>query len=159
MTYADARYPGNCANGVVASAPTLVTIRALCGQDLTNAPKFTGVAGITYDNEITDSGWKMLANFNINYSSSRRTATSALDTNGLPNPLDIQPAFFKMNARLGFTTPDDRFSFEFWGTNLNNEITRGITANTPLRGGAGTRSRIAFVEEPRMYGITLRAKY
>ena len=159
MTYADARYPGNCADGVVASAPTLVTIRALCGQDLTNAPKFTGVAGITYDNEITDSGWKMLANFNINYSSSRRTATSALDTNGLPNPLDIQPAFFKMNARLGFTTPDDRFSFEFWGTNLNNEITRGITANTPLRGGAGTRSRIAFVEEPRMYGITLRAKY
>ena len=101
----------------------------------------------------------MLANFNINYSSDRRTGTSALDTNGLPNPLDIQESFFKMNARLGFTTPDDRFSFELWGTNLNNEITRGITANTPLRGGAGTRSRIGFVEEPRMYGITLRAKY
>ncbi|MDM7964837.1 TonB-dependent receptor [Blastomonas fulva] len=159
VTYADARYPGNCANGVVGNAATLQTVRSLCGADLTNAPKFNGVAGITYDNQITDSGWKMLANFNINYSDDRRTSTSPLDTNGLPIPLDIQQSYFKMNARLGFTTPDDRFSFELWGTNLNNEITRGITANTPLRGGAGTRSRIGFVEEPRMYGITLRAKY
>jgi hypothetical protein len=46
-----------------------------------------------------------------------------------------------------------------WGTNLNNEITRGVTANTPLRGGAGTRSRIGFVEEPRMYGLTVRTKF
>ena len=159
VTYADARYPGNCANGVVGNAATLVTVRSLCGEDLTNAPKFTGVFGITYDNEITDSGWKMLANFNINYSDDRRTSTSPLDTNGLPIPLDIQQSYFKMNARLGFTTPDDRVSFELWGTNLNDEITRGITANTPLRGGAGTRSRIGFVEEPRMYGITVRAKY
>jgi outer membrane receptor protein involved in Fe transport len=159
VTYADARYPRNCANGVVGNAATLLTVRSLCGADLTNAPKFTGVFGITYDNQITDSGWKMLANFNINYSDDRRTSTSPLDTNGLPIPLDIQESYFKMNARLGFTTPDDRFSFEVWGTNLNDEITRGITANTPLRGGAGTRSRIGFVEEPRMYGVTIRAKY
>ena len=159
VTYADARYPSNCANGVLGNAATLQTVRSLCGAQLTNAPKLAGVAGITYDNQITDSGWKMLANFNINYSDDRRTSTSPLDTNGLPIPLDIQQSYFKMNARLGFTTPDDRFSFELWGTNLNNEITRGITANTPLRGGAGTRSRIGFVEEPRMYGITVRAKY
>ncbi|MFN3817452.1 TonB-dependent receptor [Blastomonas sp.] len=159
VTYANARYPDNCAVGVVGNAATLATVRSLCGAELTNAPKLTGVAGITYDNQITDSGWKMLANFNINYSDDRRTSTSPLDTNGLPIPLDIQQSYFKMNARLGFTTPDDRFTFELWGTNLNDEITRGITANTPLRGTAGTRSRIGFVEEPRMYGITLRAKY
>ena len=35
----------------------------------------------------------------------------------------------------------------------------GITANTPLRGGAGTRSLIGFVEEPRMYGLTVRAQF
>lgn len=159
VTYADARYPGNCADGVVGSAPTLATIRSLCGADLTNAPKFTGVFGVTYDNQITDSGWRMLANFNINYSDDRRTSTAAIETNGLDLPFDIQQSFFKMNARIGFTTPDNRYSFELWGTNLNDEITRGITANTPLRGGAGTRSRIAFVEEPRMYGLTVRAKY
>ena len=154
-TYADARYPRNCA------APTApAVVRNLCGNQLTNAPKFSAVWGITFDDEITDSGWKMLANVNANYSSSRRTSTSAVELDGVTLlPLDIQENYFKLNARLGFTTPDDRFTFEIWGTNLTDEITRGITANTPLRGGAGTRSRIGFVEEPRMYGVTLRAKY
>jgi hypothetical protein len=82
-----------------------------------------------------------------------------LDTNNLPIPLDYQDAYFKMNARIGLTTPNEQFTFELWGTNLSNEITRGITSNTPLRGGAGTRSRIGFVEEPRMYGLTVRAKF
>lgn len=156
-TYANARYPGNCANGV--SAAALASTQRLCGSTLTNAPKFTGVVGMTYDGPLNDSGWGLLVNGNINYSDRRRTSTIPLDTNNLPIPLDYQDAYFKMNARIGLTTPDERFTFELWGTNLNNEKTRGITANTPLRGGAGTRSRIGFVEEPRMYGVTVRAKY
>lgn len=157
VTYANARYPNNCSVGVPAAA--LATVSRLCGASLTNAPKFTGVFGLTYEGPVTDSGWSLLANYNINYSSKRRTSTVPLDTNNLPVPLDFQNAYFKMNARIGLTSPDGRYSFEIWGTNLNNELTRGITANTPLRGGAGTRSRLAFIEEPRMYGITLRATY
>ena len=156
-TYANARYPSNCADGVaVAARPS--TLR-LCGQDLTNAPKFAGVVGMTYDGPLNDSGWNLLVNGNVNYSDSRTTWTIDTDTNGLPVPLAQQENYFKMNARIGLTTPDDRYTFELWGTNLTNEITRGITANTPLRGGAGTRSLIGFVEEPRMYGMTVRAKF
>ena len=156
-TYANARYPSNCADGVaVAARPS--TLR-LCGQDLTNAPKFAGVVGMTYDGPLNDSGWNLLVNGNVNYSDSRTTRTIDTDTNGLPVPLAQQENYFKMNARIGLTTPDDRYTFELWGTNLTNEITRGITANTPLRGGAGTRSLIGFVEEPRMYGMTVRAKF
>jgi iron complex outermembrane recepter protein len=157
LTYADARYPSNCADGVAPDA--LASVVRLCGQDLTNAPKFTGVAGLTYDGPLNDSGWGLLVNGSINYSDSRTTRTIDLDTNNLPVPLARQENYFKMNARIGLTTPDDRFTFELWGTNLTNEITRGITANTPLRGGAGTRSLIGFVEEPRMYGLTVRAKF
>jgi len=40
-------------------------------------------------------------------------------------------------------------------TNLTNENTRGVTFNTVLRTG----SRSAFVQEPRMYGLTLRGKF
>jgi iron complex outermembrane recepter protein len=156
-TYANARYPGNCADGVaVAALPS--TLR-LCGQDLTNAPKFAGVVGMTYDGPLNDSGWNLLVNGNVNYSDSRTTRTIDTDTNGLPVPMARQENYFKINARIGLTTPDGRYTFELWGTNLNNEITRGITANTPLRGGAGTRSLIGFVEEPRMYGLTVRAKF
>lgn len=157
LTYADARYPGNCANGVAPGA--LGSVVRLCGQDLTNAPKFTGVAGLTYDGPLNGSGWGLLVNGSINYSDSRTTRTIDLDTNNLPIPLARQESYFKMNARIGLTTPDERYTFELWGTNLSNEITRGITANTPLRGGAGTRSLIGFVEEPRMYGLTVRAKF
>jgi iron complex outermembrane receptor protein len=156
-TYANARYPGNCADGVaVAALPS--TLR-LCGQDLTNAPKFAGVVGVTYDGPLNDSGWSILVNGNVNYSDSRTTRTIDTDTNGLPVPMARQENYYKINARIGLTTPDDRYTFELWGTNLNNEITRGVTANTPLRGGAGTRSLIGFVEEPRMYGMTVRAKF
>lgn len=157
VTYADSRYPSNCAVGVAPAAAAAVA--RLCGGSLTNAPKFSGVMGLTYDGPLDSSGWGLLVNGNINYSSKRRTSTIPLDTNGLPVPLDYQNAYFKMNARIGLTTPDERFTFELWGTNLSNEITRGITANTPLRGGAGTRSRVGFVEEPRMYGLTVRAKF
>lgn len=156
-TYAKARYNSDCNTGV--SAANLASVTRLCGFPLTNAPEFTGVFGITYDGPLNSSGWGLLANFNMNYSSKRRTTTQALDTNNTPNPLDYQDAYIKMNARLGLTTPDGKYTFEVWGTNLSNEITRGVTANTPLRGGAGTRSRVGFVEEPRMYGVTVRAKF
>lgn len=156
-TYANSRYPGDCADGVAAAA--LASTQRLCGSSLTNAPKFAGVVGLTYDGQLNDSGWGLLVNGNVNYSDRRRTTTIPLDSNNLPIPLDYQDAYFKVNARIGLTTPDERYTFELWGTNLNNEITRGVTANTPLRGGAGTRSRIGFVEEPRMYGLTVRTKF
>ncbi len=157
-TYADSRYPSDCADGVTNAAVRPSALR-LCGSSLTNAPKFTGVVGITYDGPLNDSGWGLLANFNTNYSSSRRTSTVPLDTNGLPIPFDVQDAYFKMNARLGFSAPDDAYGVELWVNNLTDEVTRGITANTPLRGPAGARSRIGFIEEPRTYGITVRGKF
>jgi outer membrane receptor protein involved in Fe transport len=159
VTYADSRYPQNCDEGITGGA--LATVRTLCGQSLTNAPKWSGVAGITYDGPLNSTGWGLLANVNVNYSGSRRTSTTPTESTApfAPLPFDIQEDFFKVNARLGFSTPDDRFTFEVWGVNLSNEITRGITANTPLRGGAGQRSRIAFLDEPRTYGVTVRTKF
>lgn len=115
--------------------------------------------GLTYDGPLNGSGWGLLLKGSVNYSDSRTTRTIDLDTDNRPIPLARQDNYFKMNARIGLTTPDERYTFELWGTNLTNEITRGITANTPLRGGAGTRSLIGFVEEPRMYGLTVRAKF
>jgi len=157
-TYANARYPKNCNTGD-AIAGAQASINRLCGSSLTNAPKFAGVVGLTYEGQVNDAGWGLLVNGNINYSDRRRTSTIPLDTNNLPVPLDYQDAYFKINARIGLTTPNEQLTFELWGTNLSNEITRGITANSPLRGPAGSRSRIGFVEEPRMYGLTVRAKF
>lgn len=158
-TYANARYPDDCDAGITGSA--LNTVRRLCGASLTNAPKWSGVAGITYDGPMSSTGWGLLANVNLYYSGARRTSTTPSESAApfAKLPFDIQENYFKINARLGFTTPDERYTIELWGLNLSNEITRGITANTPLRGGSGQRSRIAFLEEPRTYGVTVRAKF
>ncbi|ANY19525.1 Colicin I receptor precursor [Tsuneonella dongtanensis] len=158
LTYADSRYPSDCADSITNPAVRPSAVR-LCGASLTNAPKFSGVFGVTYDGPINDSGLGLLAAFNANYSSSRRTSTIPLDTNGLPIPFDIQEAAIKMNARLGLSLPNERFAIEAWVNNISNEVTRGITANTPLRGPAGARSRIGFIEEPRTYGLTVRTKF
>lgn len=64
-----------------------------------------------------------------------------------------------MNTRIGLTKPDYCYTFEQWVTSLTNEIIRSIGANTSLRGGAGTRSLIGFVEKPRMYGLTVSTKF
>ena len=161
MTYAKAKYSKNCTDGVAAG--NVATVALLCGAPLTNAPEWGGVVGMTYDGPLNSSGWGLTANMNVSYSGKGRTSTIPLErlSTGAtaPIPFDWQEDYFKINARIGFTDPSERFTFEVWGTNLSNEITRGITANTPLRGGAGTRSRVAFVEEPRMYGVTVRTKF
>ena len=51
--------------------------------------------------------------------------------------------------------PNDQISVEFWGLNITDEITRGITFNTPLQGA----SRSAFPDAPRQYGVTLRTQF
>ncbi|WP_066712251.1 TonB-dependent receptor [Sphingomonas adhaesiva] len=139
VAYTDARYPEDCASGL--SGGAFATIRTLCGQQLTNAPKWSGVAGLTYDGPLDSSGWGLLANANLYYSGKRRTGTTPTEVAAPfePLPFDYQEDYFKVNARLGLSTPDQRFTFEVWGVNLTNEITRGITANAPLRGGPGQR--------------------
>jgi len=149
FTYADSAYGEDCDDG-----GTILPAVDLCGFSLTNAPEVSAVLGMTYDGEIGDSGWGLLANVNLATSSERRTSTNPAP-GGVLNPFDIQEGVTKVNARIGFTMPDDRASIEFWGLNLSDEITRGITFNTPLQGA----SRSAFTESPRQYGVTVRTKF
>ena len=150
FTYAVAEYGEDCDRG-----GTIAPAALLCGFSLTNAPKLTTVLGATYDGDLGDSGWGLLANVNMQNSTQRRTSTNPQASLGVLNPFDIQGAYTKINARFGFSMPDDRASIEFWGTNLTDEITRGVTFNTPLQGA----SRSAFTETPRQYGVTLRTNF
>lgn len=156
-TYLNTRFPKDCAAG--APAAQLATVSVFCGHKLNRAPSFTGVAGLTYDGPLGGSNWGLVANVNLQYSDSYRAAQRPVDNNGLPIATDIQENYFKVNARIGFTTPDDRFTFEVWGLNLTNEVTKQLTGNVPGRGVAGDRARAAFPEEPRTYGVTVRTKF
>lgn len=159
VTYTDASYGAGCDASLIAAGGANPAA-GLCGFPLTNAPEWTGIFGMTYDGPINNSGWNMLVNANLRYETDRRTSTNPQDGVGVI-PFDIQDANAKLNLRLGFTDPSDTYTIEFWGRNVTNEITRSITFNTPLvgSGAAGTSSRSAFLEEPRTYGVTVKAEF
>lgn len=156
-TLLDTRAPSDCVAG--ATPAVVASISNFCGKKLNLAPKFASIAGLTYDGPLGGSDWGLLANVNLQYSDSYRASQRPVDTNGAPIPTDIQENYVKINARLGFSTPNGRYTFEVWGLNLTNEITKVLAGPVPGRGVAGDRATTAFVEEPRTYGVTVRAKF
>ncbi|UPT61427.1 MAG: TonB-dependent receptor [Hyphomonadaceae bacterium JAD_PAG50586_4] len=143
VTYTDARYPDDCAP---ASAP--ITVRSLCGSELTNAPELVSVLGFDYDRDVFGD-LRFFVSGSVRYESDRRTSTQAYNVptsgpvrqNLLAN--DIQDANTKVNLRLGIGGQDQRWSFEVWGTNIFAEQTRNVTFNIPLRGLDLARNRRA----------------
>jgi outer membrane receptor protein involved in Fe transport len=157
LTYVDATYPSDCAD-----ATDVLRVRNLCGNTLTNAPDLVAILGTTYRGEIGNSLGFFL-NGQIRTESDRRTSTqpravptseAALGNTPL-SPFDVQDGTVKINLRAGIGDIDEAWGIEAWVTNLTNEVTRGVTFNTVLRGS----SRSAFTQEPRMYGVTLRGKF
>jgi len=160
LTYADAEYGEDC--DLEPNNPDSPA-RFLCGFDLTNAPKISSVLGLTYDGPLGNTGWGLLGNVNLSTQSQRRTSTNPINVSGGVGfglaPFDVQKGVTKINARFGFSMPNDRASIEFWGLNLSDEITRSITFNTPLQGLGNNSARSAFTESPRQYGVTVRTNF
>lgn len=177
-TYTDAYYPKNCAAGVPFTVQ-FQTVRTLCGAQLTNAPKFVGIAGLDYTKDV---GTNLQVTFNgsVRYETKRRTSTQdvlvvaaganlpdpkATPGATIPNPFDIQKADAKVNLRLGVGSQDGRWRIEVFGDNVFDVQTRNVTFNVPLRGvGAAsadgsTVARGAFLQDPRTYGVTVRTKF
>jgi len=150
LTLLEAAYPDDCAG-----TQTVANVTALCGNTLTNAPKTVGIIGATYEGDLGNN-FTFFLNGSARYESDRRTSTQAQNiVTGVDVPFDIQEANTKINLRAGIGGDDGGWSLEAWATNVTNEITRGVTFNTTLRGG----SRSAFVQDPRFYGITARKNF
>ncbi len=157
-TYSDARYPNNC-DVLDQSDPAFNPNAAnLCGNSLTNAPENVIVAGATYESTFENFNW--FANANLRYEDDRRTSTQPTELlSDVLLPGDIQDSHTKVNLRVGVSSPDDRWTLEFWGRNVTDEITKNVTFNIPLRGGEGNRARGQFTQDPATYGVTLRTRF
>lgn len=153
LTLLDASYPDDCAGD-----DTRINVTALCGNDLTNAPGTVGILGANYEGSLTDN-LNFFINGQLRHEGDRRTSTQAVVlATGTPNPYDIQPSNTKINGRVGLVEADGGYALELWATNLTNERTRGVTFNTVFRAGNVT-SRSAFIQEPRMFGATVRKNF
>lgn len=168
LTYNDAEYPDDCAGDQI-NVPNIAT---LCGNSLTNAPEFVGIVGANYENDIGEN-LSFFLNAQLRLESDRRTSTQATE---VPNaaaiaaaggnlqaaiaasPLvafDVQDGNAQINLRAGIGAQDKAWGLEFFVNNLTDVNTRGVSFNTVLRG----TSRSAFLQNPRLYGVTLRGRF
>ena len=157
LTILDASYPSDCAG-----SDQPLRVQNLCGFDLTNAPNIVGLLGATYTGDISPS-MDFFLNGQLRYEDDRRTSTqarlvpgTAAELGNTPlNPLDVQESTVKINLRAGIGNEDSGWGLEAWANNVTDEVTRGVTFNTVLRG----TSRSAFIQEPRTYGVTARKTF
>jgi len=161
LTYSDARYPNGCATQVATDPDFNANAASLCGNSLTNAPRFVGIFGATYEQPFRVGGLDLngFATGSVRFETDRRTSTQAgeVEDPSVLLPGDIQEQNAKLNLRVGVDS--ERWALELWANNVTDERTKNVTFNIPLRGGFGNRARGQFVQDPRTYGVTVRAKF
>ncbi|HSF13903.1 MAG TPA: TonB-dependent receptor [Erythrobacter sp.] len=169
-TILEASYPDDCAG-----TQTSVQVLALCGNDLTNAPNIVGLIGALWEKPINDSTEFFLTG-QVRMEADQRTSTQAIilpgaaeiaANGGLQQAIDAAPPIIAdiqdgkafVNLRAGLKFANGAYAIEGWVNNLTDEVVRGVTFNTTLRGSGAANSRSAFTLPPRQYGVTLRAKF
>lgn len=168
-TFLEASYPGDCAG--TQTSPQVVS---LCGNDLTNAPRIIALAGAMWERPISEDVEFFLTG-QVRMESDQRTSTQAIVPPSAAQitslgaaaavaaqPLivaDIQDGKAFVNLRTGLRFAGGKYAIEGWVNNLTDEVVRGVTFNTTLRGTGANSSRSAFTLPPRQYGLTLRAKF
>lgn len=169
-TFLEADYPEDCAGN-----QTSVQVLALCGNTLTNAPQVVALAGAMWEKPINDS-MELFLSGQVRLEGDQRTSTQAIILPGAaeiaangglqqaidnapPIIADIQDGKAFVNLRAGLRFGDGAYAIEGWVNNLTDEVVRGVTFNTTLRGSGAANSRSAFTLPPRQYGVTLRARF
>lgn len=142
VNYTDAYNDSTVAFVANSPADTIVE-----GTPLVQAPEWSITGAVTYELPISDF---LMARFYLDARYDTDYRTQALGR----NPISDQPETLTMNGRIGLGNPGQNWSVEFWGRNLTDEFIAG-GFNAPLQSGTIG----AFTNEPRTYGVTLRARY
>ena len=119
------------------------------GDPLTFAPEWSASGAVSY---IQPLGGNLRALFYLDarYSGEYRTQTLGRNPNGATD----QGEYTTFNGRIGIGPEDERWSLEFWGRNLTDELYLHGAFAAPLQ-----NSIYIFPSEPQTYGVTLRARY
>jgi outer membrane receptor protein involved in Fe transport len=127
--------------------PTGNTVTA--GDPLAFAPEWVATGSITYEMPL---GGDIRALFYLDgrWNSDYRTQTLARDPLGRTDNV----AFAIFNGRIGIGPENERWSVEFWGQNLTDELYYIGAFVPPTQNGFAV-----YPNEPQTYGVTLRARY
>lgn len=139
VTYADATYNSFAPTGTA-------DVDRLSGQNFSLAPEWYTSGSISYVQPFGDN-MQWLAHLSGRYLSEQNTG-SDLD------PEKIQDGYAVFNARLGIGAEDDSWSLELFANNLFDEDYVQVAFDGPFQPGSFN----AFLGQPRMVGLTLRAR-
>ena len=118
------------------------------GEELTNAPKISGNVMVQYSLPLL--GGTLGPNVDWSYEGFRWT-----DNPHRPG-IDAIPGYGLLNARIPWTTADERFEFSIWGRNLTN---KHYFLETIGNGIAAYGNADSYHADPRTFGIMVRVKF
>jgi len=166
FTYANTRYRDNLV-GRDNGTPLDAALFLLPGDNLSNAPRYTATASMTWTPRIGDSGMTLLV-----YADARLTGDYNTGSDLFPEK--EQDSYALINARLGLRGPGQRWAVELWAQNLFDTDYQQVAFNTPFQGSnsvahvtnfgapaVATANQLfsSFLAEPRTFGVTGRFRF
>lgn len=159
LAYNEAEYDefiAPCYNGQgAAGGCNLATnTQDLAGEDLPNAPRWSGNLSASYSGNFSDTlGFRV--NAGASYSDSYNTVADIL-------PNSRQDDYVLLDAGFALMDPEDRWEVAFIGRNLTDEYLFGSSFQVPATGGgggAGTLSDIGTAGTSRGRELWIRATF
>lgn len=146
LAYLDAKYDDYPGAACVYNAPPTCrpATNNLKGYRLTRAPEWKGSAYVQVEAPVAD-GLTMSGRLSADY-----TDLSYYQSD--MHPLNAQPAYTKLNARIGLASDAGGWELALIGSNLTNEVVFSQAFNVPLIGGD---SHGVMINPPRT--ITIEA--
>ncbi len=120
----------------------------LTGETLTNAPEYQGSLSVNQALTFNVLPFDVIVGGDVLYQSDVELQTDL-------DPLDVQPAQWKFNARVGLASRDLTYSLTVFVRNITNEITRVASSDVPLFTGA----HYVTIDQPRTWSVNLTAKF
>lgn len=137
-TYAQTYYPRSTPIFLGANLP---------GSRLSLAPLWSASLGVTYERKLTEG---LIGRMAVN-----AKTVSGFNTGSDLDPVKNQPGYTLLNARIGVSSEDKRWTVEAFAQNLTDDTYYQVAFASVLQSG----SYDAFLGQPRTYGVTLRFAY
>ena len=162
-TFADTKFRRNLVGSAAGEAldPALFL---LAGNQLSNAPRNTATASVSWTPELGASGLSALFYVDGRMTSDYNTGSDLFYEKE-------QDGFFVANARIGLRGPDRRWSLEAFVLNVFDQDYQQVAFNAPFQGAGSLAQTVKFgtspanqvfssyLAEPRTYGLTLRTRF
>ena len=155
----DARLYNNSDQGKVAE---------LKGNELAHAPRFSATVSYEHDFEMANGG-RITPRVTTHYETKSWLSYFNGDKNPFVNPndtgtprgiygtsFDRQKSYFRSDASLRYSAPDDRYSIEAFVQNIEN---KNIRTGAGSFGAPATPVFLSVLQPPRTWGVRARAAF